>query len=216
MFPGDVLGRRGRAHGARAAIREADALGLAAAQMGRAMFVQVLLWTGRSEEALALAVEAVERFPPTGQPRIRCSALMSLGLALAATGDLPRAEAALREACALGIAGFPRILEAQGWLAAIALRQGRAVEALDITAEARKLHRRGFHPHDWVYPLTRAEAFRALGRAAEARAEIADARATVTARADGIPDAPARARFLERNPLAARVMALAREWLAEG
>jgi len=183
--------------------------------MGRAMFVQVLLWLGRPDEARALAVEAVERFPRTGQPRIRCSALMSLGLALLATGDVPAAEERLREACALGVAAFPRILEAEGWLAAAALRAGRAEEALAVTEGARAYCRRGFHCHDTVYLLARAEAFRALGRSADAREEIGAALESVTRRAERIPDPAARAQFLDRNPLAARIVALAGDWLAE-
>jgi len=207
------LGRLEEAEPAgRRAIAEADALGLAAAQMGRAFFVPVLLWRGLVDEALALATEAVEGFHQTAQPRIDCSAQLGLGLALAAAGDQVAAERRLRAATAFGMAAFPRWLEAAAYHAQVLLDLGRPDEADLAVAPTLAHFRDGFHLHELVCRVVAAEAKRALGDTDAARISIATAEAAVRERADRL-DGVAREQFLRRNPHAARILVLAVERL---
>lgn len=100
-------------------------------------------------------------------------------------------------------------------LAAVALAQGRAEEALAAAQgaldRARAMGACGLFRGAFLR-LVHAEALHARGRVDEARAAIAGARARILAIAEKIGDPAIRRSFLQQVPENARTLTLARAW----
>jgi len=74
----------------------------------------------------------------------------------------------------------------------------------------------GFGMRGTLVRLVHAEALEAAGQHAAARAELAEARDDLEARAARIPDAAARQSYLTRVAENARVVALSEAWSTRG
>jgi hypothetical protein len=138
---------------------------------------------------------------------------MYLAAIHALAGDL---DAALRDArAALAMADhLPSVrAHALATLAQITLALGHADEAAMISAEAMALvERSDADAGEALARLVFAEARRATGHAAGARAAILVARDRLRARAARISDRELRESFLQRVPENARTLALAAAW----
>ncbi len=132
-------------------------------------------------------------------------------------GDLPAAEAEARAACQATLPFPPYSWDLRALLVRILLEQGRAAEALALGEEAvRALEQLGLSgAGELALRLALAEARDAAGQADAAREMLADALPRLRKRADDIPDAAARARYLAEVPTNARLLSLARAWLGE-
>ncbi|HEV8324485.1 MAG TPA: AAA family ATPase, partial [Myxococcota bacterium] len=173
---------------------------------------------GALEEARAVLLEAVRVGAESDEILHHGSVRCDMAKVLLRTGDLEGAE---REARA-GLAYLPpgRVLRpgALTTLATVQLRRGRAAEALETVEQTlaipEVLERMG--GEETMLRLVQAEALEALGRAAEARRELSEARARLLARAARVENDAARASMLSRVPENARLLALAAAWLDGG
>jgi len=132
-------------------------------------------------------------------------------------GDLPGAEAEGRVACEAA-----RPFPAYSWDVIalhmqILIEQGRAAEALPIGDNAvRELERLGLAGSgELALRLAVAEVHHAVGHTAAATAALAVALERLWARVYGIPEGPARVRYLTQVPVNARLIALGRAWLGD-
>jgi hypothetical protein len=166
------------------------------------------------EEARALA------HTPRGEGPPIFSGLAALVEAKVAVrrGALSEAEAEARKACGQLASMFFHHARAQRLLSQVLLAQGRAAEARQVAAlGVQRLDESGSEGVGaGGLHLALAEACLADGDTQAGEAALRRALQCVRNRAGDIPDAAARARFLQQVPENARVLALARErWGAE-
>jgi tetratricopeptide (TPR) repeat protein len=141
-----------------------------------------------------LAIDAL-----TGDPRLLAGSLAYRGRAHLAAGELERAEADARAACAVDRASSAGLL-AEAALAEVLLARHRPAEALERALRACELAD-GAGPveaGDALARLCRVRALAALGKDARPLARAAWRR--IVARANKIADDSLRARFLTRIP----------------
>jgi cobalamin synthase len=150
-------------------------------------------------EARDEAERILERVRTRQVPAEEGRVLSALAEILRRQGELEAAEVAARTAQARLAALLPEQVTVTATLAAILLAQGRAAAALEVAAEAWRgygaLGVCGFS-RELFLRLTRTECLHATGDTAGARAELAEARAILHARAERIPDAEYRRGFL--------------------
>jgi hypothetical protein len=169
-----------------------------------------LVFQGKSDPAYAAAMTAVERFPLLAESRLAWTFVrLALGLALRMRGDLAGAEASLRETSALGlrVAVSVRIC-----LARVCLERGDAASALGIVREV-LAEMPDFHYWRPLAQLVMAEALDAVGDKDNARAAIAQARASMLAGAARLKSPAFVRSYYEHMPDNRRVAELAQSWL---
>jgi tetratricopeptide (TPR) repeat protein len=171
------------------------------------------LYAGRIAEAQASLEQliATSDLSVASDSSVARGARRLLARVLVAAGDL---EGAAREANAASNSTFGIQF---GVLGSLAMRRGSPEEALSYAERGlESLGARMQHDLSFLY-LMRAEALQALGRTADARAAIRDARdhiLRIAATLDGDPDL--RGSFLTQIDTNERTLDLARQWLGEG
>ena len=218
-FAGLTLAALGDVPGALLRLREIRESARDAAQPRMVMFagqclLQILADSAEPEhgqEARALALESLESLPPGSQ--WGAMAHITLAKTELAQGAPREAEARARTACASLKAFHNDWLQAQAVLSRVLLRQGHAPEARREAetgvAELERARSQGVFAVGLYLAL--AEACLALGDAEAAQRALGEGLRCVRARADDIPDALQRERFLTQVPENARTLRLARE-----
>jgi serine/threonine protein kinase/tetratricopeptide (TPR) repeat protein len=180
------------------------------------VLARAIVRQGRTEEALALARQAVELFVPMKNEQREGLARASLAEIVAAAGDLARAkEEALRAVEQLA-ASPPYHAGALAILSVVHRKLGEPRSALLVAREALSTLETagGVSDTEADVRLAYAEALDASGEHDAAREAIALAKGRLLARAETILDAARRQSFLTRVPANKRTLALAQE-LAE-
>jgi tetratricopeptide (TPR) repeat protein len=142
---------------------------------------------------------------------------LTLAEAQVMKGDLEAAEETLRAAVTGSAPLFHTDKVARRIQAMLLLARGLAAEAAEETEETIALCRAAgvYDLHFASLLLTRAEACFAAGDEGAAKAAIREARDDLSMRAARIGDPAYRQSFLERSPVHARTLGLAREWLRD-
>jgi tetratricopeptide (TPR) repeat protein len=203
----DALDALQRAHAAARSIGAAYAIMVTRRHLGYALGLNGRLAEGKAECLIALAEARA-----IGGPRPMASALVGLAVLDSFAGELASAEAYAREALAeeLGPATRATIL---GLVAHVVLARGRAAEALELAEEAVSLgDAHGFESLEGIARVAHARALHAVGRDADARRSVAQARARLLEQASAIATPRYRQSFLERVSAHAEILALARAW----
>jgi serine/threonine protein kinase len=173
-----------------------------------------LLLAGSAEPAQREEARALADNHPLDGSELSVGLAHTLKAKVAANGDdLAGAEARAREACEL-LAPFPFYQrKAQTLLTRVLLAQGRATEAREVAAlGVRRLEQCGGEGAEAVgLRLALAEACLAQGDTQAGEAALREASRCLRTRAEDIPDAAARERFLHQVPENARTLELARQ-----
>jgi tetratricopeptide (TPR) repeat protein len=196
-------------------IDQADRLGLRyVASACRTNLSFALLHSGAVAEARAAAQQAIAELDAQGGQRMGGAARLYLAMIELAAGDLDAAERAIRAALAAFEVWPASQPAALATLASIARARGDREGALEHARRAFDLLARlgTIEEGEAAIRLTYAEVLRDAGEADRAREVIVEAREHLLRRAARIGDASWRASFLERAPVHARTLALAREW----
>jgi ATP/maltotriose-dependent transcriptional regulator MalT len=164
---------------------------------------------GALAEARAVEEQAVQAFRAQGNRRLEGSSLIYLALILEAQGELDDAERAARGAFDALETTPPAACLALAVLASIELSLGRAASAVERAerAAASLADLGGIDEGEAMVRLIHAEARRAAGDEAGAKAALRAARERLLERAAQIRDPDWRKSFLERVPENARTMA---------
>jgi serine/threonine protein kinase/tetratricopeptide (TPR) repeat protein len=174
-----------------------------------------LLRRGQAGAARGVAEEAIAIFSRQGDARSEGYARQYLARALAADGDLERAEVEARSAVELLASVPPSLPTALATLAHVHLALGNLASARHESRSAWEIaHRTGTLEEGecWVAAI-HADVLAAAGELEAAHEAVAEARARLLARAEKIADVRMRRSFLERVPENAALLARARQWL---
>jgi tetratricopeptide (TPR) repeat protein len=194
------------------ALRVSPRFGISFARQNLAQVLVASPEPAHQQEARALALESVES--GTGNRLHLGLAHLVLARGAAAGGVLEEAEAQARKACDT-LAPFASYLpEARAKLGAVLLRQGRVAEAREeveraLREEQEALGGAGIARVELLQVL--AEACFAQGDAVSGEQALSQALQCMRSRAEAIPDAALRERFLQQVPAHARLLTLAHE-----
>jgi hypothetical protein len=208
-----MLGVFDRAEAAtRDGLRRAEELGLTrAVAAARHNLGLILAQRGDIPAGLREEMEAVEAMARMHDERLVTSSRIYLAIIQEMAGDLASAEATARRAVR-DMQKLPPIwARTYATLVRVLLRAGKLGEASELEpAFAAALREEMLEGGD-IYPgLVHAELLAAMGRAADADAELLSLKERVTERAARIADDTIRVAFLHNVPENARVLALAR------
>jgi tetratricopeptide (TPR) repeat protein len=168
---------------------------------------------GAFTEALDLERRSAEAFAAQGDRRMETSARQYLAHILMLAQDLAGADAEAVRAVDIAEAVPSQLASALANLADVRLAMGKKEDALSLAEKAHgTLRRVGGGEAEQAVLLTYAEALHACGDVEAARAQIAEARRHIEARALKINDLEWRRSFLEEVPENARILQRAREW----
>ena len=169
---------------------------------------------GALAEGIALTLEAASAFGKLGDRSMEAISRVYASRLLAEAGDLPAAEAEVRDALRK-LAAIPSLHALSlAVLSRVLLAEGRTAEARVAATEAFEFLERGgkLEEGEGLVRLAWAEALEAGGEHAQARAVVAGEAAKIGERAGSIRDPALRRAFLERVPENARTLELAKRW----
>ena len=170
-----------------------------------------LMQLGRVKEGASMLRNAIELLHLPGEQRVLARAHNYLARGLADSGALD--DAAKEIEVALEVSNKMPVVNAlcQGTASHIAIRRGRAAEALEHAGKALAVlaERGSVEDGEALLRVSHAEALHASGQDAAAREVIGAARASVQRRAQTIEDPKVRASFLERVSENARTLRVA-------
>ncbi|HEU4409563.1 MAG TPA: serine/threonine-protein kinase PknK, partial [Polyangiaceae bacterium] len=176
---------------------------------GRAWKAVALVELGAREEAEREASRALAEAQAANNRLAEAEARRALACALQACGKPTAAERVIREGLALGIRTVPQLVDFRIALAEARLAQDRADEALTLAREVATSQGETLRLAWLKASAVQAEALRAVGDHAAARALLVACRAELLALAARIADDELRASFLGRGLYTARLLRLA-------
>jgi tetratricopeptide (TPR) repeat protein len=170
-----------------------------------------IMQLGRLDEARRLIEESIDVFVSQDDPRMEGGSRFYLVTLFTLIGDYARAEAEAQRAIELARDVPTTRCCSRAAYARLLLAAGRPAEALEQATESKKIFDGlgGIEEGEALIRLAWAEALEANGRAAEARAAIAEARSRCLARAEHITDPDVRRAFLRNVPENVRTLELA-------